>query len=761
MGSTDHPPIEELHLLWMTAALGCDGDTIAVTGATQPSIEDVLTGGIPGIPKVTLYNQFLSYESGDDFLRPFELASEGRLGSFILVVEGSIPDETNKAEGYWAAMGTDRETGQPITTCEWIDRLAPHAWAVVAAGTCATYGGIHAMAGNPTGAMGLPDYLGWGWKSRADIPVVCVPGCPVQPDNFMSALLYLLHQAGGYAPMIPLDDCLRPRWLFNQTVHEGCDRAGYYEQGDFGTAYGSPKCIVKLGCWGPVVRCNVGKRGWMNGVGGCPNVGGICIGCTMPGFPDKFMPFMDEPPGAKLSSSAVLMYGRTVRALRNFTMGSLDQEPDWRRRGPYVEPNGAHAAPEEIIEAPPIAVSSDPPSGAEADGDLLTTKVAGQSWQAAYDILRDMAQVFSRPAGEAEQTPPAVEVRQAASAQAGEGRADARYRSLVEQIPAVTFIAQLAGDEIEFYVSPHIEALLGFSQQEWLSDPFLWFKQLHPGDRELCNREFARGCRTGGPFRAEFRALTRTGEVVWVRGEARMVREDGRPIFIQGVAYDITESKRAEEALRATAEQVKASLAEKEVLLREIHHRVKNNLQVISSLLKLQSSHVQDRAALELFNDSRNRIRSMALVHEKLYQSANLSRVDFNEYAEHLTALLVRSYATRVAPIRLNTMIDNVFLAIDVAVPLGLIINELISNSLKYAFPAGRGGEVRLELRQSSGDDYELIVADDGIGFPQHVDFRETETLGMQLVHALTKQIGGSIELSAHGGTEFRICFPG
>ena len=110
--------------------------------------------------------------------------------------------------------------------------------------------------------------------------------------------------ATGQAPMIPLDDALRPTWLFGTTVHEGCDRAGYYEQGDFASEYGSPKCIVKLGCWGPVVKCNVPKRGWMNGIGGCPNVGGICIGCTMPGFPDKFMPFMDEPPGGKLSTTA-------------------------------------------------------------------------------------------------------------------------------------------------------------------------------------------------------------------------------------------------------------------------------------------------------------------------------------------------------------------------------------------------------------------------------------------------------------------------
>ena len=227
------------------------------------------------------------------------------------MVEGSIPNEKIKKEGYWAALGTDPDTGQPITTSEWIDRLAPKALAVVGAGTCATYGGIHAMEGNPTGCMGLADYLGWDWKSKAGLPIVNVPGCPVQPDNFMETLLYLLYQVAGLAPMIPLDDQLRPTWLFGKTVHEGCDRAGYYEQGDFADEYGSPKCLVKLGCWGPVVNCNVPKRGWMAGIGGCPNVGGICIGCTMPGFPDKFMPFMDEPPGARASRPRLIgVYGR-------------------------------------------------------------------------------------------------------------------------------------------------------------------------------------------------------------------------------------------------------------------------------------------------------------------------------------------------------------------------------------------------------------------------------------------------------------------
>jgi hydrogenase small subunit len=324
--------VPEIDVLWLTAGLGCDGDTISVTAATQPSIEDLILGAFPWIPRINFHNPFLAYENGDEFVRFFREAAEGKRGPFILVFEGSVPDEKNKDEGYWAGFGTDAKSGQPITTCDWIDRLAPNAWAVVAAGTCATYGGIHGMQGNPTGCMGLPDYLGWDWKSLADIPIVCVPGCQVQPDNFTEVLFYLLNMAAGLAPLIPLDDALRPTWLFGSTVHEGCDRGGHYEQAQFAEEYGSPTCIVKLGCWGPVVQCNVGKRGWMGGIGGCPNVGGICIGCTMPGFPDKFMPFMNQPPGSLLSSSAVMTYGRAIHALRRFTQASLNKEPSWRRR---------------------------------------------------------------------------------------------------------------------------------------------------------------------------------------------------------------------------------------------------------------------------------------------------------------------------------------------------------------------------------------------------------------------------------------------
>jgi hydrogenase small subunit len=324
--------LTEIDLIWITAGLGCDGESVALTAATQPAIEDLVLGAIPGIPKLKLHNPFYSYENGDEYIAVLESAEEGHLDPFILVIEGSVANEANKPEGYWAALGCDKKTGEPIKTSEWIDRLAPKCWALVAVGTCAAYGGIHAMEGNVTGAMGLSEYLGARWESRSGTPLVCVPGCPAQPDNMTETILYLLYQSAGLAPTISVDPEGRPTWLFGQTVHEGCDRGGYYEQGEFAEEYGSPHCIVKLGCWGPVVQCNVGKRGWIAGVGGCPNVGGICIGCTMPGFPDKFMPFMDQPPGSLLSSQAIMTYGKAMHTLRRFTQQSLNREPAWRRR---------------------------------------------------------------------------------------------------------------------------------------------------------------------------------------------------------------------------------------------------------------------------------------------------------------------------------------------------------------------------------------------------------------------------------------------
>ena len=324
-----------------------------MTSAVNPSLEDIITQAIPGMPKVIVHNPVLAYENGAEFIEAWWKAERGELDPFVLCVEGSIPNEKLSGEGHWAAIGDDPETGQPITTSDWLDRLAPKAAAVVAIGTCATYGGIPAMKNNPTGAMGVADHLGWNWKSSAGLPVVNIPGCPAQPDNMTEVLLYLALHLAGLAPVPELDEALRPKWLFGRTVREGCNRAGFAEQGEFATEYGDdPRCLVKLGCKGPVVKCNVPVRGWVDGYGGCPNVGGICMACTMPGFPDKFMPFMDEDTaGGMAARSSSSRLGPFVRYFRNRNIkNKYDVEPDWRKPGGSIsyrlhEPRSALRAP--------------------------------------------------------------------------------------------------------------------------------------------------------------------------------------------------------------------------------------------------------------------------------------------------------------------------------------------------------------------------------------------------------------------------------
>ena len=246
------------HVLWMTTGLSCEGDSVAMTSATNPSLEDIILQAIPGMPKVVVHNQVVAYENGQEYAQAWFDAEEGKLDPFVLVIEGSLGNEEINGEGFWTGFAVNPENGQPITMNEWIDRLAPKSAAVVAVGTCATYGGIPAMKNNPTGAMGVPDYLGWGWKSKANLPIVCIPGCPAQPDNMTETLLYLALHLAGLAPAPELDEALRPKWLFGRTVRESCNRAGFAEEGDFATEYGSDhRCLVKLGCKGPVVKCNV------------------------------------------------------------------------------------------------------------------------------------------------------------------------------------------------------------------------------------------------------------------------------------------------------------------------------------------------------------------------------------------------------------------------------------------------------------------------------------------------------------------------
>ncbi len=222
--------------------------------------------------------------------------------------------------------------------------------------------------------------------------------------------------------------------------------------------------------------------------------------------------------------------------------------------------------------------------------------------------------------------------------------------------------------------------------------------------------------------------------------------------FLQAVVRDITDRKRDED-------KIKASLAEKEVLLQEIHHRVKNNLQVISSLLKLQSRYIQDSHVTELLKESQNRVRSMALVHEQLYQSKDLSKIDFADYIHNLAQNLFQAYEINAKGIKLQTKIAPCFLNIDTAVPCGLIINEFVTNSLKYAFPEENQGTIKIDFSFDDDRVCVLVVSDSGIGLPKELDYKNSRTLGLRLVVSLVKQIRGNIELLKTAGTVFKITF--
>jgi PAS domain S-box-containing protein len=226
-----------------------------------------------------------------------------------------------------------------------------------------------------------------------------------------------------------------------------------------------------------------------------------------------------------------------------------------------------------------------------------------------------------------------------------------------------------------------------------------------------------------------------------------------RPINIGMVITDITDRKQFEE-------QLKLSLREKEVLLQEIHHRVKNNLQIIDSLLKMQHRRIQDQPAAAILLESQHRVQSIALVHEKLYRSSDLASISFSDYVRSLASNLLSSYAIDSNKITLTLQIDPLALDIDTAIPCGLIINELVSNALKYAFPGDRAGEIKLEFHANDQGQLLLIVHDDGVGIPGHINLHTTQSLGLKLVRGFAMQLQGSVDISCQPGTRIQIVFP-
>jgi len=307
-------------------------------------------------------------------------------------------------------------------------------------------------------------------------------------------------------------------------------------------------------------------------------------------------------------------------------------------------------------------------------------------------------------------------------------------------------------DNIIIFVNNALLKTYGYSKEEVLGK-HISILRVEQDNSEDLKEDIIETTINKGMWQGELINRRKDGSTFPISLSTSLVRDKtGKPSTLIGVAKDITERKRIES-------QIKESLDEKEVLLKEIHHRVKNNMQVISSLLNLQSGYIKDEQTRDLFKESQDRVRSMALIHEKLYQSADLARVDFAEYIQNLMEYLFSSYGVDSAKVALKTDVDSVSLGINAAIPCGLIINELVSNSLKHAFPQNRGGEIRIDLHRNNGG-FELVVSDDGVGIPKNVDFRNTESLGLQLVNTLTSQLGGTIELEANGsGTRFVIGF--
>lgn len=247
----------------------------------------------------------------------------------------------------------------------------------------------------------------------------------------------------------------------------------------------------------------------------------------------------------------------------------------------------------------------------------------------------------------------------------------------------------------------------------------------------------------------------------------RYLRETILPIFnaekkvvnTLSVLEDITDIKFAAKALEQSEERLRSSLIEKETLLREVHHRVKNNLQVISGLLNLQSHYIDNEAVKSIYKESQNRIKTMALIHEELYQRTDLARINLGEYMLGLAENLTSSYSTTRDRIRLVLDLENEDMALDTAIPCGLMVNELMSNSLKHAFPGESEGEISVSFHRLDSERFSLSVSDNGIGFPRGLDYRKTGTMGMQLVVILAEQLGADLEYDGETGTSFTIIF--
>ena len=346
-----------------------------------------------------------------------------------------------------------------------------------------------------------------------------------------------------------------------------------------------------------------------------------------------------------------------------------------------------------------------------------------------------------------------------------------RYRSFLQNFKGIAFKLDMNFDPI--FLHGAVEEISGYREEDFLSGRVRLLESVDPEDRQMILE--SRNKIKSDPdciLEHEYRIRRKDGEVRWVHDIVHNIcGPSGEIMFIQGSIYDITERKVAEEAL-ATAEKIR---------LKEIHHRIKNNLQVVSSLLNLQADKFKDKEVVKAFRESENRVISMSLIHEKLYKSGDMESIDFADYLRKLSTELLRSYSVGDKKIQLQMNMENIYLGMDTAIPMGIVLNELFSNSLKYAFPEKREGEILISLKCEpalekegecklpvSGNGgrapekeqlYTLIYSDNGVGLPEGIDLKENDSLGLKLVNALVDQIEGSIELENGAGSTFKITF--
>jgi PAS domain S-box-containing protein len=307
----------------------------------------------------------------------------------------------------------------------------------------------------------------------------------------------------------------------------------------------------------------------------------------------------------------------------------------------------------------------------------------------------------------------------------------------------------------------NIRELTGYTHDEFGSVSLkFWLSHIHPEDLNRFLEKYDEYMRSGNTFSSEYRLRKKNGEYIYLEDNGVCLRDEEGVVYkILGVVKDITEKKQAEESL------AKIEIVRKQ----EIHHRIKNNLQVISSLLDLQAETFRDKATiknsevLKAFRESQNRVKSMALIHEELYKGGGFEMLNFSPYIEKLAENLFQAYRLGNKAVSLNMDLDeNLFFDMDTAVPLGIIVNELVSNSLKHAFADKDKGEIRINLSREESDEgafFTLTVYDNGIGISENIDIEDLDSLGLQLVTILVDQLDGELELQRNNGTEFTMRF--